>query len=142
MKLTTCGNCGNVYHDMNPGNDSIEYPMELMYLFGIDELPCIPLLDGEGRFEQDGYGCQKCHTDSYLQDNVNPNCGGMAKKIHDHLSANQKQEFIDVSLEFMDEIWNIETEKEHLNQFTNFDDAERHCRENNYRIIKIIENND
>jgi len=81
VKLTTCTNCGNVYYDMNPGNNSIEYPIELFNIFEIQELPFIQFLNDEGVFEENGYGCPNCHTDGYLQDNVNPNCGGMAKEI-------------------------------------------------------------
>ena len=88
MKLTTCGNCENVYEDMNPGDDSIDYPDSLIERFKIQELPTINLLDDKGNKEDIGYGCPNCNTDGYLQDNVNPYCGGMAKKIHSYLKKN------------------------------------------------------
>ena len=88
MKLTTCGNCENVYEDMNPGDDSIDYPDSLIERFKIQELPTINLLDDKGNKEDIGYGCLICNTDGYLQDNVNPYCGGMAKKIHSYLKKN------------------------------------------------------
>lgn len=74
MKLCTCLNCGNVYEDMNPGRDSIDYPDELLDDFFIPELPTITLNDGDI-----GYGCPECKTDGYLQDNIQPDAGGMAE---------------------------------------------------------------
>ena len=80
MKLCTCNNCGTVYEDMNPGDESIEYPERLRNEYQIEELPTI-IHDGkDDPFDAGyiGYGCSECLTDGHLQDNINPYCGGMA----------------------------------------------------------------
>ncbi len=58
MYLTTCNNCGLVWEDPNPGNESIEYK----------EFPFFDKLgkDGEGY-----WCCQVCKTDGHLCDNIN-----------------------------------------------------------------------
>lgn len=99
MKLTTCGNCGNVYEDMNPGEESIDYAEDVARVFPIQELPTIQRIHEDGSKDGTGYyGCPECKTDGYLQDNVNPNCGGMAEEIDAYLNRvnitnkpNQKQ---------------------------------------------------
>lgn len=63
MKLCTCNNCGSIFEDMNPGDDSIEYTGRQYN--HLPELPTILLDDGTI-----GYGCPECKTDGYLQDNI------------------------------------------------------------------------
>lgn len=60
MKITTCNNCGNIYEDINPGDESRDYKPR-----NID-----PLVHGE---DEDGFfvGCPVCNTDGYLVDNIN-----------------------------------------------------------------------
>ena len=80
IKLCTCNNCGTVYVDDNPSNESIDYSDGLIALFKIEGLPLIPLNDGT-----EGCGCPRCESDAYLQDNVNEQVGGMAQEIHVYL---------------------------------------------------------
>ena len=93
MKLCTCNNCGNIYEDMNPSDESIEYPL----IEGIKELPTIKLEDGDT-----GYGCPECKTDGYLQDNINELAGGEAKKLFDILDNIGKAGYLieDFNIEF------------------------------------------
>lgn len=75
MKLCTCGNCGNVYRDLNPSDESKYYDSKVGDEFIIVDL---------AHLEENGetfLGCPVCQTDSYLQDNVNANCGGQAAII-------------------------------------------------------------
>lgn len=73
MKLCTCLNCGSVYEDLNPGEESVEYPDSLP---GIPELPTIKH-SGEDYI---GYGCSVCDTDGHLSDNL-INAGGQSHDL-------------------------------------------------------------
>lgn len=87
MKLTTCNNCGHVYEDMNPGDESIEYDDNQPELQDLDELPIIEHELEEGEAEPYiGYGCEHCKTDGYLVDNINENAGGMAAALHSQIN--------------------------------------------------------
>lgn len=64
MKICTCNNCGGIYEDVNPSDESIDYPAEM-------------LIDGklewffvEFNKPEEYPGCPKCCTDSYLVDNI------------------------------------------------------------------------
>lgn len=60
MKVCTCNNCGNIFEDLNPSEESIEYSD-----FPIDELEMCN--DGNDTF----LGCKVCRTDEFLMDNIN-----------------------------------------------------------------------
>lgn len=78
-KLCTCNNCGNVYIDTNPGDNSIDYDNSKLPELGIDELPVIHM-DEDGQ-TYTGSGCPVCGTDEYLVDNINESAGGVAAEI-------------------------------------------------------------
>ncbi len=65
MKLCTCNNCGNVYEDMNPGKDSIEYPDSAAFN-ALEKL-----YEDEGNPESGFWGCPECKDDGALTDNIN-----------------------------------------------------------------------
>lgn len=71
MKITTCLNCGSVYRDLNPSNESVDYPDTL----DISDLPTIKHNDG-----YIGYGCKECKTDGHLADNLH-NAGGKSSDL-------------------------------------------------------------
>lgn len=67
MKLCKCNNCGNIWEDMNPQVNAIEYP---------DNPAVEPLVIVEEyeEFDHDRYikiwGCPVCRTDNYLTDYI------------------------------------------------------------------------
>lgn len=61
MYICTCNNCGRVYEDINPGEKSINYPIDIS----------LPELE-RGEDEDGEYiGCPVCCTDANLVDNIN-----------------------------------------------------------------------
>lgn len=64
MYLTTCINCGNIWEDTNPSDDSKDYAETA------ENLQFTPLEQGEDA-DGEGYShhCPTCKTDSYLVDN-------------------------------------------------------------------------
>jgi hypothetical protein len=85
MKLCTCNNCGNVYEDFNPSDDSIEYPNDIANgsSIVIKELETLKDLEMNG---EPYYGCLECETDGYLVDNVNEFAGDMAEILAEHIA--------------------------------------------------------
>jgi hypothetical protein len=54
-----------VYIDLNPGIESVDYPIEIADRLNAEDLPIIKHSDG-----YIGFGCSKCLTDGFLHDNV------------------------------------------------------------------------
>lgn len=65
MKLCTCNNCGQIFQDPNPGNESENYPDSTHF----DSL--IKLYADVNKPETGYWGCPTCCTDSFLIDNIN-----------------------------------------------------------------------
>jgi len=68
MHICTCNNCGEIYEDMNPSKESIDYPEQ-----DLDQLRYINVNEAT---ENDGihgkemaWVCPKCLTDEHLIDN-------------------------------------------------------------------------
>ncbi|SEI39653.1 hypothetical protein SAMN05216327_101216 [Dyadobacter sp. SG02] len=55
--LCKCGECDQIFIDLNPQTDCEEYPCD-----GLIELELL------GKGENSFYGCPTCKTDSFLQD--------------------------------------------------------------------------
>ena len=60
MKICTCLNCMNIYHDVNPSGESIEYKNDAS----------IPDLEYFENGEDSFVGCPECRTDDYLSNNI------------------------------------------------------------------------
>lgn len=86
MKLCTCNNCGAVFEDVDPGKESIDYNVLSGEFNEIIKLPVIDLKDGDK-----GYGCPHCEDDGYLQDNINPEAGGVAAALYKTLGLKNKK---------------------------------------------------
>lgn len=59
MKLCKCNNCGGIFEDTNPSDESFEFP-DLLMSYQELELIC-----EDGEFFT---GCPNCKTDGYLMD--------------------------------------------------------------------------
>ncbi len=68
MKICTCNQCGGVFDDTNPSDESIDYPE--MFLDILDD-----------------HECPVCKCDDFLADNINENAGGEALKLHNVLDS-------------------------------------------------------